>query len=264
MNKIKTHPYPSIRLYKLSFTELWRNRFGLILLGLIPILFLLIVEWTSGVQQIPIDLYFRHKTRHIFLSQHDINVVFIGAAVSGFLTAYYAILLFHRNFEYYRLCIGMGLSPLGFISARFLFFFTIIMFLAALISLVLSYLINIEHMFLLFTGFILVGTIYGAFGGVVGLFSHDIMVAILWIVLLANLDAGWLQNPVFYTSAQETEFIHWLPAFYPTQAIFTAAFISEWNGWAILISSIYACGLILMMLLIVHFKLRNVKKWWTS
>ncbi|HKJ33954.1 MAG TPA: hypothetical protein VKA34_19135 [Balneolales bacterium] len=264
MKPIKKTPHPSLRLYQLSFIELWRNRFGLLLLIVIPIVFIAIVEWTSGTNKIPIDLYRYHETKQIILSQHDVNLVFIGAAVSGFLTAYYAILLFHRNFEYFRHCIGMGLSPIGFVNARFLFFLTVTTILAALISLILCYLVKIEQPFSIFIGFIFVGIIYGAFGGAVGLLSKDIMVAILLVVLMANLDAGWLQNPVFYTSAQDTGFIHWLPAFYPTQTIFAAAFTKKLNSWSVLLSSIYSIGLLVIMLLIVHLKLRKVKKWWET
>lgn len=255
--------HPSVYLYTLSFKELWRNRFGMILLVVIPAVFLAIVEWTSGTGQIPIDLYLPGRTRQLLLSQHEINLVFIGAAVSGFLTAYYAILLFHRNFEYFRHCVGMGLAPAEFILARLLFFFTITLLLAGLISILMSQLATVMHPLRLFTGFVLLGCVYGSFGGLVGLLSKDIMVAILCVVLLANLDAGWLQNPVFYTSARETAFIHWLPAFYPTQVAFAAAFTPEWNTQALLMSIAYAGAFILLMLLVMHLKIRSVKKWWT-
>lgn len=249
-----------LRLFRLSFRELLRNRFGLVLLLLIPPVFLGVVDQTSGTDQMPIDLFFYQETKNIWLSQYDINLVFIASAVCGFLTAYYAILLFHRNFDYFRYCVGAGLSSNGFIAARFLFFLTVTLILSVLTGTLLSLFVDIEQVVQLLLGFMLMGTIYGAFGGIAGLLSKDLMVAILCIVLLANLDAGWLQNPVFYSSAQQTELIQWLPAFYPAQTIFAAAFTEEWNIKALIFSSLYAFILISLMTAIVHFKLRNVKK----
>ena len=158
----------------------------------------------------------------------------------------------------------MGFSPSGFVSARFLFFLTVTMVLAALITVLMLGLVNVKDPVLLFGGFLMIGAIYGTFGAIVGLLSTDIMVAILCIVLLANLDAGWLQNPVFYSSAQQTDIIRWLPAFYPTQTIFAAAFTSSSNYWAFLMGGIYSAVLLTSLLGIIHLKIRNVKKWWNA
>ena len=46
---------------------------------------------------------------------------------------------------------------------------------------------------------------------------------ILMIVLLVNIDVGWLQNPLFYAEAQNQVIIKYLPAYFPSQtAIITA------------------------------------------
>lgn len=253
---------PATRLFLLSFLELWRNRFGLLLLLIIPPIFLGIVEWTSGEIPIPIELFFKGETQQVLLSQRDISILFIGAAVSGFLTAYYAILLFHRNFEYFKHCIGMGLSPTSFITARFLFFLTVVAALALFITIVVSIMSPLQNPAGVFLGFLLVGVVYGAYGGLVGLVCRDFMVAVLCVVLLANLDAGWLQNPVFYTTAQETAIIHWLPAFNPSQVVFAAAFTGRMNMWAVTLSILYGTILFLLMLVIMHMRIRSLRRWW--
>lgn len=253
---------PGLQLYVLSAKELWRNRFGMLLLVVIPPTFLAIVEWTSGTQLLPIELYYRHETSRITLSQRNITLVFIGAAVGGFLTAYYAILLFHRSFEYFKYCIGIGLSPISFVAGRFSFFITVVLILGALTTLMLDLMIDLESLLGVFVGFLLVGAIYGAFGGIVGLLSRDFMVAILGVVLLANIDAGWLQNPVFYTTAQESTIIRWLPAFHPTQVVFSAAFSGRWNWWSVCLSISYGSALLLLILFVVKLKIRRLKRWW--
>jgi hypothetical protein len=50
---------------------------------------------------------------------------------------------------------------------------------------------------------------------------------ILMIVLLANLDAGWLQNPIYYADAQNKILVRALPAFYPSQTTLIAAFTQD-------------------------------------
>ena len=253
--------HPAIRLFALSFLELWRNKYGLILLITIPVIFLAVVEWTSGEEVIPIELYYQDEIRQVLLTQREVNLVFIGAAVLGFLAAYYAIVLFHKNFEYYKYCISMGLSRVSFLAARCFFFLGLIVTLAMLISVSLWFTIDIRQIFGLLLGFILMGVIYGTIGGIFGLISRDYMVAMLAMVLLANLDAGWLQNPVFYSSAQETEVIKWLPAFFPTQLVFASAFTENWNIWATGMSLFISIFLFTMIISIVYIKTRDVQKW---
>lgn len=253
--------HPAGYLFRLSFMELWRNRFGLVLLVTIPLIFLAVVEGTSGTQTIPIKLFFGDETREILLSQHSVNLVFIGSAVLGFLTAYYAIILFHRNFEYYKYCIGIGLSPASFLAARGLFFLTVILLLGGMISLAVSGMVDIRQAAGLFLGFILIGVIYGIIGGILGVISSDFMVAILGVVLLANLDAGWLQNPVFYTSAQETDLIQWLPAFFPTQVVFAAAFTDDWNSRGLYMSLLLTFVLTIVLFGIIYLKIYRVRRW---
>ncbi len=68
----------------------------------------------------------------------------------------------------------------------------------------------------------------------------------LLIVLLANIDAGWLQNPLFYAEAENQIIIRFLPAFFPAQTSIIAAFSDYSVTWNILYSFLY--GLIFFML----------------
>jgi hypothetical protein len=78
------------------------------------------------------------------------------------------------------------------------------------------------------------------------------------VVLLANIDAGWLQNPVFYSTSQETEVIRWLPAFFPCQFIFSSVFSEKFNLWALLMSLIYASFLFAALFIAVLIKIKGV------
>lgn len=246
-------------LYKLTALELLRNRLGLLLLFVIPAVFLAVVEWTSGEGPLPIKLYFLEGMENYFLDQREISLVFMSAAVCGFLTAYYAILLFHQDFEYFRYCISQRLSPLTFVVSRFCFFLTLVLVQAVYITLILKLMMPISHIGGVLAGFVLLGLVYGAYGGLIGIISKDFMVAILFVVLLANIDAGWLQNPVFYSSAQESAFIHWLPAFFPCQFIFSSTFAGKINFWALFMSLLYFSGFFCVLLFCVFKKIQGVR-----
>jgi len=245
-------------LYRLTALELLRNKLGLILLFVIPTCFLAVVEWTSGKGFLSIKLFFFKRTEELLIDQREISLVFMSAAVGGFLMSYYAILLFQQDFEYYRYCISMRLSPITFVTSRFCFFFTLVAAMATFITLIMRGMMDFPKIPAALLGFILLGTIYGAYGGIVGIVSKDFMVAILFVVLLANIDAGWLQNPVFYSTSQETEFIRWLPAFFPCQFIFSSVFSGKTNLWALLMSLAYASVLFAALFLAISIKIKGV------
>ncbi|MEN8193457.1 MAG: hypothetical protein ABFS12_11615 [Bacteroidota bacterium] len=247
-----------LQIYILSARELLRNRIGLILLFLIPGFFLSIAIWTAGEGALPIKLFFQNQTEIILVTQQKVSLIFIAASVSGFLTAFYANILFHKNFEYQKYCISLGLKPSLMIIGKFMFFISIVIVMAIFISVIISLVIPIEQKLYSFAGFVLLGVVYGAYGGIVGVINKDYMVALLLIVLLANLDIGWLQNPVFYSYAQETEIIHWLPAFYPSQFILTSTFTNLNNYWSVLMSFLYILSFLLLLFLIMYLKTRNL------
>jgi hypothetical protein len=245
-------------LIGLSARELWRNKFGLVLLFVLPLVFLIVAALTSSTMKMPIKLIFMESTESILLSQKEISLVFVSAAVSGFLSAYYSVVLFHQDLGYFRYCVSLGMPPRIFTAARFSFFLAVVAVLAILITSVVAASVPMSRPFMCFLGFLLLGTIYGAYGGIAGVLSKNFMTAVLLIVLLANLDAGWLQNPVYYSYAQESRFIRWLPAFHPCQFIFSACFSRRLNGWSAFLGMAYACSFLLVLLFLVSLKLRRV------
>ncbi len=245
-------------LYVQSCKELLRNKLGVILIFVIPTLFLAVVEWTTGEISLPIKLFFFKQTEQLFINSKEISLVFMAAAIGGFLMSYYSSLLFHKDFEYFRYCISMKLSPGTFISTRFLFFLSLVTVLSSYTMLLMRSMMSFSQIGGALLGFLLLGMIYGAYGGIVGILCKDFMVTILFIALLANIDAGWLQNPVFYSNAQQSEIIRWLPAFYPCQFIFASIFSGKINIWAGLMSCFYALFLFGVLFIAVRFKIRGV------
>lgn len=258
MNKLNRKKSVFLLLYSQTFKELIRNKLGLVLIFVIPTIFLAVVDWTSGSGTFPIKLYFFKQVTQVFISTREISLVFMAAAIGGFLMSYYAVLLFHKEFEYFRYCIHMKLSPLTFIASRFCFFFSLIALLGIYTTLLLRSLMSFTQVISTFIGIVLLGAIYGAYGGIVGILSKDFTIAILFVALLANIDAGWLQNPVFYSTAQQSEVIRWLPAFFPCQFIFSSIFSGKTNIWAALMSLLYATVLFGILFLAVRYKIKGV------
>jgi hypothetical protein len=245
-------------VYRLSAKELLRNKLGLALLVLVPCVFIGIALATAGKSQIPIKLYLPAGVKNLLLSQHDIMLVFISASVNGFLTAYFALLLFHQDFAYYRYSVFAGLPPAAFITGRFAFFFTIAVLLAGMTTLLNAHYVPLSQPVQVFFGFLFLGVIYGSFGGIIGSYSRDFLVAFLGIFLLADLDAAWLQNPVYYSASQEKEFLRWLPAHFPTQLVFSSAFTNNANANAWYGSAGYLVLSFGLLFLLVSFSMRRV------
>src|SRR5512135_1618103 len=123
------------RLIAVSVLEAWRNKMGLFLFFAIPVLFLGIVQITAGEGIVPIKLYYPGETLEMMLMIRHACIVFAAAALCGFLSAYYALILFHQNFEYFRFCVFNGLHPAVFLAGRFVFLVVLILLLAAVTTL---------------------------------------------------------------------------------------------------------------------------------
>ena len=249
--------HPGRLVFRLSALELWRNPLGLVLLAVIPAVFIGMIWWTASQDALALKIFFGKQALQVVLTQRQVGLVFVSAAVSGFLAAYYALILFHNDFGYFRFCAFMGLSPPLFTAARFAAFLGVTAVLAAATTLGLGRVTTLERPFTVFAGFLLITVIYGAYGGIVGVLSRSFMPALLWIVLLAQLDAGWLQNPVYYSAAQESRVIHWLPAFYPCQMVFSAAFTSRDNGVALGGALVWAVVTVALLIVAVQLRMRG-------
>jgi hypothetical protein len=245
-------------LLELSLRELWRNKLGMVLLVGIPAIFIAVVVWTAGRLPVPIKLFYAAETLRVVLPQKSITLVFASAAVTGFLVAYYSLVLYHQDFEYYRYGVFLGLRPGVFAGARFLLFLLLSGAIALLITTALGLLIELEQPAAVFLGFLLTGVTYGACGGIIGSLTRSFLPALLIAALLVDLDAAWLQNPVYYSWAQDSALIHCLPAFYPCQALFAAAFTPRGNLRAVLGALAYAGGLTAVLFFIVHVRFRGV------
>jgi len=247
-------------LFLLSLREAWRNSMGMILFFSIPVVFLGAVQLTAGEGFVSVRLFYPAEEVGILLTVRHVAMVFAAAAVNGFLAAYYALILFHQDFEYFRFCTFSGLHPAVLLAGRFGFFFLLVLLLSAGTTALTAALVPVNHPASMFAGFLLIGVVYGACGGIAGTMTRDFLLAFLVVALLADIDAAWLQNPVYYSAGQNIGLIRWLPAFYPSQMIFASGFTEDPNALAVAGSLAYAAGLLVVLLCILLIRLRPLRQ----
>ena len=116
-----------------------------------------------------------------------------------------------------------------------------------------------RHIVRLASGFLLGGAVYGCLGFVIGAVSVHEIEGIFAIVLLTNIDVGWLQNPIYYATSERRALIESLPGHYPTQLAITGAFTDDLPRGVILRSLVYAVATLLAALLAFGLRIRPAR-----
>jgi hypothetical protein len=102
-------------------------------------------------------------------------------------------------------------------------------------------------------GLFLGGLIYGCLGMLVGALVRGELEGVFVIVFLTNIDAGWLQNPIYFAHSESKSLIRALPGYGPVQLAVVNAFTDDaphgivtrslvWSAIA-LFASLFAFGL---------------------
>jgi hypothetical protein len=86
--------------------------------------------------------------------------------------------------------------------------------------------------------------VYGCYGFLVGTLFHRDLETIFAILVLINIDAGWLQNPIYFQSAHSRWLIEALPAHFPAQVAHLAAFTGDPVARLVVGSCLYATALL--------------------
>lgn len=201
-----------------------RRRIVLILFTIIPAVFFSIVALTTSNRILPFRIASLETDVFIEVSEKEISLLFFAVAVTGFLVSFLALNLIQKNNEANRRLIICGYHPLELLLSNLISLLFIIILIAVYIGMLSSTFFPLNHLFLLIYGLFLTGIVYGCYGLAVGSFIKGELEGVLLIVLLVNIDAGWLQNPLFYAEAQNQQLIRFLPAYFPSQTAIIAAF----------------------------------------
>lgn len=236
---------------------LMRQKIVLILILLIPVFFLSIVDFTTSDRLLPFQLASVGTDVFITISEKGISSIFFAVASSGFLVAFLALNLIQKNNEANRRLVICGYHPLEVLLTILMAMVLAIVSIAIYVGFLTDAFYPVVHLGRFISGLALIGFVYGSYGLLVGSLIRGELEGILFIVLLVNIDVGWLQNPLFYAEAQNQMIIRFLPAYFPSQtAIITA--VTDYSSYSATLNGIlYGLIFLFFSMLLFFYKMRR-------
>jgi ABC-2 type transport system permease protein len=239
-----------------SARNLLRNPVIILLLLTIPVLFFSVTRYTTNTIPLFFKLSSVSENTSVSVSQREMALVFIALAVSGLLSSLLAFYLIHEQKDEHKRLILCGYRPGEIILSKFMLLMAIILIVSLYIIILMNFYLNPSRIAGVALGLLLAGFVYGSYGMLIGTFIRGDLEGILFIVLLANIDVGWLQNPVYYLGAQNREFIRSLPAYYPSQVSIVSAFSQHDTTHSVLSGLAYGTIFLSVAIAIYYFRMR--------
>ncbi|MBW8334827.1 MAG: ABC transporter permease [Prolixibacteraceae bacterium] len=238
---------------------LFRRRIIIISLVVIPVLFLTIVELTAPTRTIPFRLASLDIRTFIRESLKEIALVFFAVTSSGFLVSLLALNLIQVENDVNRRLVICGYHPFEILISNLLALSLLIVAIAVYIGLLVSWFVPINNLLMFIVGLALIGFVYGCYGLAIGSLIKGKMEGVFLIVMLANIDSGWLQNPMYYAEAHNNVIIRYLPAYFPSQSAVIAAFTDYSGAMVRFYGILYGSGFLILSMFIFYNKMR-IKK----
>ena len=243
----------------MTVRELLRSRIALVLLFVIPTLFYALIMLTTTNRTIAFKLASVSEEVVVEVSERSESLIFVGLAAVGLLTSFLAMNLVQKHAEVNRRLVLSGYKPSELIVGKFAVLLGVIILIALYVGALLLLFDSPKNFPLVIFGFALGGYVYGTYGLLVGSLFKRELEGILLIVLLANIDAGWLQNPIYYAEAQSKWIIRHLPAYFPSQMAMVAAFTDQ-SVWGPLTGSLVYGSIFLIVALFVYFRRMRIQQ----
>lgn len=232
--------------------ELARQRLVLVLALCVPVVFFATALATSGDDLVPVSL--ATHGRFTLVEELRRSLLFISIAAAGLISAFFAASLIQRQLMVNRRLVLCGFQAAELVAARFAVLLAIIAFTALYVWLALGVVSAPLFPAGVLLGIALAAFVYGAYGLLVGTLFRRELESIFAILVLINVDAGWLQNPVYYQNARSKWLITTLPAHYPSQIAFLSASTNE--PLAPLVAKALAYGTAFLLTAVVVYSLR--------
>lgn len=234
-----------------------RQKIVIVLLLIIPAFFLSVVEFTTSDRMLPFQLASIGDDIFINMSEKGISFIFFAVASSGFLVAFLGLNLIQKNNTVNRRLILCGYHPIELLISILLALFLVISLISVYVGLLTNAFYSVDHLGKFILGLMLIGFVYGSYGLAVGSLIKVELEGILMIVLLVNIDVGWLQNPLFYAEAQNQIIITYLPAYFPSQTAIITAFTDYSSAASTVNGILYGLIFLIFSMVIFFFKMRT-------
>jgi hypothetical protein len=263
---------------RLLLKDLLRRRITLLLLFVVPALFDAVVLVTTGKRKVDVTLgtlveegavirlpgteedafdlgLFDNGFRS--LDQRSLSLVFLGSAAVCFLSCFLAFYLVHRRKEVDARLMLAGYGAHEVLAAKLVVLLGLVGVLAVYETAMVRPWFAPLHVAVVAEGFFLNGLVYGSRGLLLGAVAQHELEGILLIVLLTNVDVGWLQNPVYYAMSERRAVIERLPGYYPTQLALDGAFAAAVPHGLAVRSIAWAAGVLAAGFVVFGLRIRR-------
>jgi hypothetical protein len=157
-------------------------------------------------------------------SERALAAVFVGLASVAVVVAFLALALLQRGAAATRRLVLDGYRPWEVLAARLAALACVDAAVTLVVGALLPLFLSASRPAVLLAGLALGGLVFAGFGLLVAALFRSELVGILCVVLLANVDPGWLQNPAAFADAPWKAGIRLLPAHLPMQVALAGAF----------------------------------------
>ena len=252
---------------RLLMMDLMRRRIALLLLFVVPALFDAVVLVTTASRDVDVtvaslvealprtssrldvlaDAFDDDGTRTV--DERRLSLVFLGVAAVSFLACFLAFNLVHKRREVDARLVLAGYRAHEVMVAKLMVLLALVALLAGYETVIVWPWVVPRHPLLLGGGLFLGGLIYGCLGMLVGALLKGELEGIFAIAFLTNIDAGWLQNPIYFAHSQQKGLIRSLPGYGPVQLAVVGAFTDDEPKGALLRALLWAgCTLVIALL----------------
>ena len=176
-----------------------------------------------GAPRAPFDLGLLDDGARV-LNQRGLSLVFLGGAAVCFLSCFLAFYLVHKRTEVDARLVLAGYRPWQVLVAK-------VLVLVVLVTAIAAYETAIVRPYVTLLHAPRVGRLLPRRSSVRLLrvacsarWAVHELEGIFLIVLLTNIDVGWLQNPIYYATSERRGIIESLPGYFPTQLAVLSAF----------------------------------------
>lgn len=241
---------------RLLFVDLARRRVTLLLLFIVPALFDAVVLVTTGHHAVDVVIATLGAGVHA-LDDQKLSLVFLGHAAVCFLVCFLSFYLVCRRREVDARLVLCGYHPWQVLLAKLFVLMALSVALAVYETVAIVPFVTPAHTLQVGAGFFLGGLVYGCIGLLIGAVTKQELEGIFLIVLITNIDVGWLQNPTYYAASERRAVIEAMPGFYPAQLAVTGAFTDQVAPGAVVRSLAIAAVVLLVALAAFGVRIRR-------
>jgi hypothetical protein len=236
---------------EMTLRRLLRNRLAVALLVLVPLTFQGVMLHVAPRRSVEVELSSVPETEMLMppvrllprplppgerrgavleAPARSFALLHVSLSAVGVLAAFLGLTLIQRDAGSSQRLVLCGMRPSSLLAANLVALLLVVLAMTGIAAVLLLREVHAVRPAVVVLGLLLSGWVYGCYGLLVGTVFRTGLAGMLCVVLLANLDVIWLQNPIDYAEATTRWLIRALPGHGPVQVGLLGAF--EEFDWA--------------------------------